>query len=297
MLDTPSLKSSTRVLITAKFRAYLSLVKYLQTGLLVITGLAGYMSGRPDNPTWPMTMGLLGSLFMTVGGSTVVNMVIDRDIDGIMQRTAKRPLPTGVVSTREGLILGIILIGMGTLWASLLSFSFALVIFAGVFFDVIIYTHWLKRRTPWAIVWGGIAGGMPILAGRTLAMGTPDGIGFLLSLAVLLWIPTHILTFAIKYAHDYANANVPVFPNFYGVKVTRWIIGASTSGAILVMLGTVYLIGVNATLLWIARGLGGLLFGFTLANMLFPSPKLNFILYKLASLYMLGSMVLLIAGA
>lgn len=297
MLTTSSLESATKVLITIKLRAYLCLVKYLQTGLLVITGLAGYMSARPNNPTWQKIVGLLGSMFMTVGGSTVVNMVIDRDIDGIMQRTAKRPMPTGVVKSGEGFILGITMIAVGTLWALQLSFPYAVVILAGIFFDVIIYTHWLKRRTPWAIVWGGIAGGMPILAGRTLAVGTPDGIGFLLALAVLFWIPTHILTFSIKYAHDYANANVPVFPNFYGVKITRWIIGASTSGATLVMLGTVYLVGVNSTLLWIARGLGGMLFGFTVASLLHPTPKLNFILYKLASVYMLGSMVLLIAGA
>ena len=297
MLTTSSLESATKVLITIKLRAYLCLVKYLQTGLLVITGLAGYMSARPNNPTWQKIVGLLGSMFMTVGGSTVVNMVIDRDIDGIMQRTAKRPMPTGVVKSGEGFILGITMIAVGTLWALQLSFPYAVVILAGIFFDVIIYTHWLKRRTPWAIVWGGIAGGMPILAGRTLAVGTPDGIGFLLALAVLFWIPTHILTFSIKYAHDYANANVPVFPNFYGVKITRWIIGASTSGATLVMLGTVYSVGVNSTLLWIARGLGGMLFGFTVASLLHPTPKLNFILYKLASVYMLGSMVLLIAGA
>ena len=189
------------------------------------------------------------------------------------------------------------MISLGMLWACLLSIPYAVVIFAGAFFDVVVYTQWLKRRTPWAILWGGIAGGMPILAGRTLAMGSPDGIGLLLALAVLFWIPTHILTFSIKYAQDYAHAKVPVFPNSYGVRITRWIIGVSTSCATLVMLSTVYLIGVNAVLLWTARGFGGLLCGFTLASLLHPTPKLNFILYKLASLYMLGSMILLIAGA
>ena len=83
MLTAPTLLSNTRVWLSSKLRAYLSLVKYLQTGLLVITGLAGYMSARPTNPTWQIVAGLLGSMFLTVGGSTVVNMVIDRDIDCI----------------------------------------------------------------------------------------------------------------------------------------------------------------------------------------------------------------------
>lgn len=297
MLTAPTLLSNTRVWLSSKLRAYLSLVKYLQTGLLVITGLAGYMSARPTNPTWQIVAGLLGSMFLTVGGSTVVNMVIDRDIDCVVQRTAKRPFPTEAIKLKEGIFLGMAMISLGMLWACLLSIPYAVVIFAGAFFDVVVYTQWLKRRTPWAILWGGIAGGMPILAGRTLAMGSPDGIGLLLALAVLFWIPTHILTFSIKYAQDYAHAKVPVFPNSYGVRITRWIIGVSTSCATLVMLSTVYLIGVNAVLLWTARGLGGLLCGFTLASLLHPTPKLNFILYKLASLYMLGSMILLIAGA
>ena len=296
MLNVSDMATSRKSWLGIKIRAYLSLIKYLQTGLLVITGLAGYISGKPINPTLEIIVGMMISMFFTVGGSTVINMVIDRDIDGIMQRTSKRPIPTGVVKNKEGLFLGISMIGLGSLIAGVLSIPFAFVIMAGVFFDVIVYTYWLKRRTPWAIVWGGIAGGMPILAGRTLAVGTPDGIGFLLALAILLWIPTHILTLSIKYAHDYANAKVPVFPNFYGVKVTRWTIGLSTAGATFVMLSTVYLLGVDVSLLWIARALGGLLFVFTLVTMLYPTVKLNYVLYKLASLYMLGSMVLLIAG-
>ncbi len=297
MLETPPLVSATNTWIARKVRAYLSMIKYLQTGLLMITGLAGYMSGHPTNPSWFTISTLLASLFLSVGGSTVINMVIDRDIDGIMQRTAKRPIPTGVVTTKEGLTLGLLMIVVGTWWALTISIPFTLVILSGVFFDVIIYTHWLKRRTPWAIIWGGIAGGMPILAGRTAAIGMPDTTGLLLALAILLWIPTHILTLSIKYANDYANAKVPVFPNQYGVKLTRLIIGLSTSGATLVMLSTVYMLGVESFLLWIARGLGGTLVCFTLASILKPTPKLNFIVYKLASLYMLGSMILLIVGA
>jgi len=289
--------ATARTLILPKLRAYWTLLKSAQTGLLLVTGLAGYVSGHPRTPTWPDILALLGSLFLAVGGSTVLNMVIDRDIDAQMRRTARRPLPSGVLSAEEGTVIGLVMAFCGVFWAMHLAFLYGVLIFAGLFFDVVIYTWWLKRRTPWSILWGGLAGGMPVLAGRALATGYVDVTGVLLALAVLFWIPTHILTFSIKYAGDYAHAGVPVFPNRYGTRVTRWLIAFSTGAAALVMLWAVYRIGVPPALLWIARGLGGVLVGFTLVSAVHNAPKLNYMLFKLASLYMLGSMLLLIAGA
>jgi len=278
-----------------RLKAYAGMLKNLQTGLLVITGLAGYSSGRPVSAL-PEALALTGSLFLAVGGSTVLNMVIDRDIDATMPRTANRPLPSGAIAPPQALIFGLALALAGILWAGRLQPLYGTVVFAGLFFDVVVYSLWLKRRSPWSIVWGGIAGGMPALAGRVLATGQIDLTGLLLALAVLLWIPTHIMTFSIKYAGDYRAAGVPVFPNHYGVRVTRWIIAASTVSAAVVMLWSVYRIGVAGGLLWAARGLGGLLCAFTLISLLRPTPRLNLILYKAASLYMLGSMIVLIAG-
>ena len=289
--------AGARSLVLVKLRAYWQLIKSLQTGLLLLTGVAGYMSGHPVSPGGVTLWMLLGSLFLVVGGSTVLNMVIDRDIDARMARTAHRPLPAGTVAVPEGLALGLGMSLLGVLWGLWLRPLYGVVISAGLFFDVVIYTLWLKRRTTWSIVWGGVAGGMPVLAGRVLVTGRVDVTGLLLALAVLLWIPTHMLTFGIKYAGDYAAADVPVFANRYSVRVTRWLIGLSTFGAVIVMLWAVYRIGVNLALLWVARGLGGLLLGFTVAAVLHTTPRLNYILYKLASLYMLASMLVLIAGA
>jgi protoheme IX farnesyltransferase len=281
----------------AKLDAYWSLTKSLQTGLLLITGLAGYMSGHPTGATWAGIAALLATLFLTVGGSTVLNMVVDRDIDARMMRTQHRPLPAGRVSPTEGLLLGAIMILAGGTWALAISPLYGIVVLAGAFVDVLVYTCWLKRRTCWSIVWGGIAGGLPALAGRVLATGRIDAVGFWLAASVLLWIPTHIMTFSIKYADDYRAASVPVFPNRYGVRVTRWIIALSTAGAIMTMLWAMYALDLNATLMWIARALGGVLAAFTLATTIHTTPRRTTWLYKLASLYMLGSMIVLIAGA
>ncbi|MGD8604010.1 MAG: protoheme IX farnesyltransferase, partial [Anaerolineales bacterium] len=197
--------------VIARLRAYWALIKSLQTGLLLFTGLAGYLSAVARPVDWSETWALAGSVFLTVAGSTVLNMVYDRDIDGMMKRTAHRPLPAGKLGWQEALAFGSLLSVGGIGWALWIDPLYGLIVFSGLAIDVLIYTMWLKRRTAWSVVWGGLAGGMPVLAGRVLAEGRIDLVGIMLSLAILLWIPTHIMTFAIKHAQDYARAGVPVF--------------------------------------------------------------------------------------
>lgn len=288
--------TTTRTSLREHVRAYWTLIKSMQTGLLLITGLAGYMSARCPVTTWQTLLALTGSLFLAISGSTVLNMVYDRDIDAQMKRTANRPLPSGRVDPNEALLLGLSLAWLGVGWAFALAPLYGAVVLAGLLFDVGVYTIWLKRRTPWSIVWGGIAGGMPVLAGRCLGVGQIDAVGLLLALAVLLWIPTHILTFGLKYAADYRRAGVPVFPNTRGEGFTRAAIGLSTAGAVAVMLLATYLIGLSWGFWRATFALSVVLLGVTLASVLRCSPGLNFALFKMASLYMLGSMGLIMAG-
>jgi len=278
-----------------RLRAYWALIKSLQTGLLVITGVAGYLSARPRHATGP-ALALAGSLFLAVSGSTVLNMLYDRQIDACMGRTAGRPLPSGRISSGEALILGLSLAALGVAWAAALALPCGAIVLLGVLLDVVVYTIWLKQRTPWSIVWGGVAGGMPILAGRVLAVGTLDTAGFLLTLGVLLWIPTHVLTFSLKHAADYARAGVPVLPNTHGPQATRLVLGLSTVTAVGVMSLALTLTGVRPGFLHTAYALGVALLGLTLVAVLRPAPRLDFTLYKLASLYMLGTMGAIIIG-
>ncbi|MBI5653422.1 MAG: protoheme IX farnesyltransferase [Chloroflexi bacterium] len=282
--------------ILKKMRQYWTLIKSLQTGLLLVTGLAGYASARCPVTSLETLLGVVGSLFLAIAGSTVLNMVWDRDIDAVMQRACNRPLPTGKVSVREAIALGVAMSVAGIAWAYALAPIYAAVVFAGWFFDVVIYTLWLKRRTPWSIIWGGIAGGMPILAGRALGTGQIDLIGILLTLAILLWIPTHMLTFGIKYAAQYRAAGVPVFPNRYGERITRITIALSTACAVIAMLLAAWNIRLPWNYFHVALWLGIILIGFTFLSVARESSKLNFGLYKFASLYMLGSMMLIMIG-
>jgi protoheme IX farnesyltransferase len=158
---------------------------------------------------------------------------------------------------------------------------------------VVVYTLWLKRRTCWSIVWGGISGGMPILAGRALGLGTVDGIGILLTLAVLSWIPTHILTFSMRYSDDYRAARIPTFPSTYGLAVTRATIGVSSLLAAVSITAAGVLIGLEWGYLRLLAVLSAGLLFLVVASTFRPSEKVNFGLFKYASVYMLSTMVLL----
>ena len=278
--------------ITAKFRLYWPLVKGLQTGLLLATGIAGYMSahGKADLLTLLM---LSGSLFLSISGSTVLNMWWDRDIDSKMRRTQKRPTTNGSVTPDEALRLGLTLSILGVGWAVAVNTLFGLVVFAGIFFDVVVYSMWLKRRTCWGIVWGGVSGAMPILAGRVLAGGEIEIVGLLLSAAVLFWIPTHTLTFSIKFFNDYQTAGIPTFPSTYGLETTRAVIALSSIIAAASIGVAGVMIGVQAGVMRLMVVLSAGLLILSFAIIFRPSERVNFSLFKYASLYMLASMILL----
>jgi len=274
-------------------RKYFPLVKSLQTALLLITGIAGYMSARCPVHNITTVLGLAGSLLLSISGSTVLNMWYDRDIDSIMPRTSKRPLCTGETQPKEALIFGLIISVIGVGWALFLDPLYGVIIFAGLFFDVVVYTIWLKRRTAWSIIWGGISGGMPVLAGRVLGTGQIDWVGITLALGVLFWIPTHILTFSIRYHDDYKKAKVPTFPSTYSFQTTRLIIAVSSVLATLAFGAASYGVGLTWGFLRLLVVLSAGLFILAVQSLRSPSERITFGLFKYASLYMLSTMLLM----
>jgi heme o synthase len=277
-----------------KARAYWPLFKGLQTALLVATGLGGYMSARCPATNLTTLAGLLGTLILAISGSTILNMWWDRDIDARMQRTQHRPLASGKIPAREALRVGLILSALGVGLALAIDLLYGIIILAGLFFDVLVYTIWLKRRTCWSIVWGGISGGMPILAGRALGLGAIDWIGVMLALAVLLWIPTHIMTFSMKYHADYRAAGVPTFPATYGFQATRFIIAISSILAALSIGVAAYGVGMTWGYLRVLAVLSIGLLGLATSSLLRPSERVNAGLFKYASVYMLSSILLMV---
>jgi protoheme IX farnesyltransferase len=272
---------------------YLPLIKIRQTFLLTLAGVAGYLC-QPTSPIdWLHFTGLVGSLIVTISGCTVLNMLFDRDIDGKMARTNQRPMPLGQVKVPFVTYLGIVLITMGLLWAYMISILYFMIGLVGVSLNVLVYTLWLKRRSAWSILWGGLAGGMPIMAGRALAIGHIDALGILLALVIVCWIPSHNLTLSMLYSIDYKNAGIPTFLNVFGETTTRITLAFSSMlvASLMVVISSRIVLPTLIFTMIVAGSIG--LVGLTLFGWANPSQKKTEILYKYSSLYMLVSMLLL----
>ena len=280
----------------SRIKLYIPLIKSPQTGLLLATGVAGYLSAREPVQV-PVLIAMTLSLFLAISGSTVLNMWYDHDIDAKMERTHKRPAASGALSRQEVFLVGMSTSILGMAWSLLLDPFYGLIVFAGWFFDVVIYTLWLKRITCWSIVWGGISGAMPILAGRVLATGSIDLVGILLASSILFWIPTHILTFSIKYQEEYAAAGVPTFPSRYGIPFTRGMIAVSSILAAISIGWASVLIGLSAGYLRLLIVLTAGLLLLAFATFRVQSERANFGLFRYASLYMLSAMIILAVQA
>ncbi len=287
--------SQTR--LAERLRAYWALIKSRQTLLLLATGVAGYLTARPHSTSLTDVLLMLPSLFAAISGTTALNMVLDRDIDARMERTARRPLPAGVLSPTEATLFGAGLVVLGLGLAFWMNVAFGVVIAAGVIFDLLVYTVWLKRRSPWSIAFGGISGGMPILAGRALATGKVDELGLLLALSVLTWIPAHIMTLAMRYADDYEQARVPTWPNIHGFTSARRFIALSNAFRIVALVWAGWLLEICLYSLGLLGFSGTVMLALSVLSIWRPSSRLTSVLFKFASVHMLGSMVLITLGA
>jgi protoheme IX farnesyltransferase len=194
-----------------KAKAYLALTKPRVVELLLVTTLPTMIfaqRGFPDVVTMVAT--LLGGA-MAAGSSGAFNCYFDRDIDKVMHRTEGRPLVTGEVTPREALVfswaLGVASIAV--LWAGTNVLTAALGL-AAILFYVVLYTLILKRRTAQNIVWGGIAGCMPVLIAWAAVTNTGEWPAIILFLIIFLWTPPHYWPLSMKYAEDYSAARVPM---------------------------------------------------------------------------------------
>jgi protoheme IX farnesyltransferase len=289
-------KASFFLKALGRFKIYWILVKDLQTALLMATALAGFMTGAFTPFTWKNLSLLLLTQFLTISGCTVLNMWFDRDIDAKMPRTVNRPIPSGLISARSSLILGLFFLLFGLGLAFWMKFLYGWIALLGVVLELGLYTLWLKRKTPLAVIVGGIAGGMPALGGRVLATGQVDWLGLLLAVGVLVWIPTHFMSFTIKFHEEYQQAGLPTFRGKYGLSFTRWVIALATILDVLVMTACGYLAGLPIMLIGGIAAAGLVMIGLVLANLIKNSLQLNLFLYKGASIFMLLVMVNIIVG-
>jgi heme o synthase len=199
---------------------YVALTKpRVQTLLLFTTVTTMLVAGSPSLQLILLTC--LGG-YLSAGGAGAVNHAYDRDIDAQMARTADRPVPAGRVSARAATVFGFVLATLATLelaiWVNPLAAALSLSGFVGY---TLVYTVWLKRRTPQNIVIGGAAGAVPPLVGWAAVTGGLDGTALYLFAIVFFWTPPHFWALSLLMKGEYEKVGVPMLPVVRGEAETR----------------------------------------------------------------------------
>ncbi len=188
--------------------------------LLVTTVPTMFVAQRGVPPVWLMVATVVGGT-LAAGGANAVNMVVDRDIDGLMERTMHRPLVRGVMTPRAALVFAVAIEVAAFVWlfatVNLLSAALAV---SATFFYVFVYTLWLKRTTTQNIVIGGAAGAVPVLVGWSAVTNSLAWPPVVLFLLIFFWTPPHFWALAIRYRDDYRAAAVPMLPSVVSLEET-----------------------------------------------------------------------------
>lgn len=193
--------------------AYVALTKPRIIELLLITTIPAMFAAQRQVPSLGLLAVTLVGGTLAAGSANALNCVVDADIDAVMRRTRARPLARHVVSTRSALIFGVVL---GVLSAALLwvgtTWQAAVLAVVAILFYVFVYSLWLKRRTSQNIVWGGLAGCMPVIIGWSAVTGDIGWPAWVFFGVIFFWTPPHTWALAMRYREDYAAAGVPMLP-------------------------------------------------------------------------------------
>jgi protoheme IX farnesyltransferase len=200
---------------------FLALLKPRVMSLVVYTAIAGMLIAPPGtNPV--LAVAALLAITVGAGASGALNMWYDADIDAIMRRTAKRPIPSGRVTPSEALAFGLTLsvlsvftLGVVANWLAAFLLAFT------IFFYVVIYSMWLKRATPQNIVIGGAAGALPPMVAYAAVTGELSWSSFALFALIFVWTPPHFWALALVKSDEFAKAGIPMLPNVAGHDRTR----------------------------------------------------------------------------
>ncbi|WP_245396548.1 heme o synthase [Jiella sonneratiae] len=221
LVDAQAPIASPAAISLSEPKDFVALLKPRVMSLVVLTALTGLVVAPV---TMHPTLAVISILAIAIGAGAAgaLNMWYDADIDAMMTRTAKRPVPTGRVSGEAALafglalsLLSVCLLGLASNWfaAAFLAFT--------IFFYAVVYTMGLKRSTPQNIVIGGAAGAFPPMIGYAAATGTVSPESIILFLIIFLWTPPHFWALALFKLRDYGTANVPMLPNVAGERATR----------------------------------------------------------------------------
>lgn len=279
---------------SAPWRDVLVLLKLRISALIVMVAVASAVAAGTTDPSRLALLAL--ACLAASGGAGALNHWLDRDLDVRMARTATRPLPSGrIADARVALWLGLGLVAASQLAVPALGLAVCLLLLAGAATYVVVYSWWLKPRSPWSVVWGGAAGSFAALAGWQTAGPAWSPAAQLLALVLFLWTPSHFWSLAIWLERDYRAARIPMLPVVAGAARTARIVHANTvalvasSLALGVYLGWPYLLVATPAGVWFLRVAGRVRRS--------PEPEPAFACFKLSGLYLLLVLAGLILSA
>jgi heme o synthase len=244
-------RSTSHDSVAGKVLDYYRLTKPGILRLLVLTAFCTMLVAAGGMPDLWLTLWAVVGTALICASANVINMVWDRDIDPIMERTKDRPIPQGRISAQDALIFsGVLGLAAVIVLTHLVNPLAALMGIAGHAYYVLIYTMWLKRRTPHNIVIGGGAGAFPALIGWAAVTGSLSLTAWIIFAIVFLWTPPHFWALALYKDVEYDKADVPMMPVVRGKHATKFqmllytllLLGATTLLAVVGMMGIIYLV-------------------------------------------------------
>lgn len=232
-----------------RFRGYLDLMKLRVVELLLVTTLPALVLAQKGIPSVGLSIATILGGTLAAGSANAFNMVIESETDKLMKRTSQRPIAVGIISRRDATIFATIvgLLSLLIFWLFTTPLATWLTLIAIVFY-VVIYTMALKRRTSQNIVWGGIAGCMPVLIGWAAVTNELSNVAWAFFFVIFFWTPPHFWALAIKYKDDYNAAGIPMLP---GVTSQKNLHGQMWFHTIAMFIASVVTINFAELSLWV----------------------------------------------
>ncbi|KAA2280126.1 protoheme IX farnesyltransferase [Candidatus Nitrosocosmicus sp. SS] len=269
----------------SKPRIVIVLVITAVTSMLAATRFDGSPDAAWDISGWKLLFLIICGSLSSMGASAI-NQFYDKNIDNLMVRTSKRPIPSGRLKANNVLFYGLALCvaSVATAWFTLNPMA-TFMIALGIFFYVVVYTLVLKRRNVWNIVIGGFAGSAASMAGWATTTNGMDLLGFLVGWIVFMWTPPHFWCLAIKTREEYSKASVPMLPVVYGDEVTAKYIFINSLILIPYSI-SLYFFGLGLLYLVVAVGSGVLMTIYHYKLMQNPNPEFAWKAYKVTAPYL-----------
>lgn len=278
------------VVATAAWRDVVTLLKLRIGALVVLTAVAAALAAGSTSFGDVVVLAL--ACLAASSGASALNHCLDRDLDVRMARTAARPIASGRLSPHFALVLGVALVAASQAAAPVLGWGAALYLLAGAATYAVVYTAWLKRRTPYSIVLGGAAGSFAALAGWETAATTWAPAPQLLAAVLFLWTPTHFWSLAIVLERDYRAAGVPALSAVVGAARTAHAVWVNTVGLVASSLALGLWVGWPYLVVAAPLGAWFLLLAHRLRRD--PSEARAWLTFKLSGAYLLALLVALV---